>query len=451
MFRRAGAARRRAERAREELHMRREAIRRARLGCALLALALLLSLTPVRASAAQDAEATPKPVDRTWKDIVSVAVGEGYTAALRADGQVLYAGRRDGDSLCAVEDWADVEKLYRSGDRGEYLVGLCRDGTARAIGPASSVAFDLSPFSGVQQVLIGQNVAAVLQSDSKVHIAAAMGDKASNDDGVHARYFQQRVSSSNWTQIRQLCFTRTAEGTDMLVGLRSDGMVAATDLQWADALRKENRIKALFAGPKGALLLLHDGTLLNSSALQQPSTVGIMNIPQDDWTNVAAFYPGADASYALTRDGHVLCGSSHESDSRVQEVLGWTEVVQLGYDASGGKRFVPAGLRADGTVLTVTQPKRNSSSAWDTSDWTGVTRLYSGSTYTLGLRADGTVLATGGEFGREDFVDQLSEWSGVAQLFVSDTAYPGRVHVVGLRYDGKLLAAGNNDYGQCTF
>ena len=431
--------------------MKQRFLRRARLGCALLLmLALLLCAAPVRASAAQDPEETPKPIDRTWKNIVDVVVGEGYTAALRQDGQVLYAGRRDGDSLCAVEDWSNVERLYRSGDHDEYLVALCRDGTALALGPASSVAFDLSSYANVRQVLIGQNVAAVLGSDGKVRIAQAEGPNASNDDGVHARYYQQRVSSSAWVQIRAICFSRTAEGTDMLVGLRSDGTVAATDLPWADELRKQTDIKALIPGPKGIMLLLHDGTLLNSGVLRQPETIGIQSFQQEDWTNAAAFYPGADASYVLTRDGRVLAGSArHESDSRIQEVLSWTEIVQLGFDAGGGERFVPAGLRADGTVLTVTQKNRNAKSAWDTADWTGVVKLYSGSAYTLGLRADGTVLATGGEFGAEDFIEEVSGWIDIAALYVSDASYPGRVHVVGLRYDGKVVAAGCNDSRAC--
>ena len=433
--------------------MRHKYLRAARLGGAVLLMhALLLCAAPAGALAAQDPEETPEPIDRTWKNIVDIVAGEGYTAALRHDGQVLYAGRRDGDSLCAAEDWSNVEKLYRSGDRGEYLVALFRDGTAQALGPASSVSFDLSGYTNVRQVLIGQNVAAVLGGDGKVRIAQAQGPNASNDDGVRARYYQQRVSSSSWDQIRAICFSRTAEGTDILAGLRSDGTVAATDLQWADELRKQTDIKALIAGPKGILLLLHNGTLLNSGALRQPETVGIQNFQREDWANVAAFYPGAEASYALTRDGRVLAGSDrHENDSRIQEVLGWTEIVQLGFDAGGGERFVPAGLRADGTVLTVTQKNSNAKRAWDTSGWTGMVKLFSGATYTLGLRADGTVLSTGGEFGTEDFLQEVSGWTEIAELYVSDGAYPGRVHVVGLRYDGKVVAAGCNDYGECSF
>ncbi|MBR1455709.1 MAG: hypothetical protein IJ594_00945, partial [Oscillospiraceae bacterium] len=393
--------------------------------------------------------ATPKPVDRTWHDIVDVVAGEGYTAALRDDGQVLYAGRRDADSLCAVEEWAGVERLYRSGDEGEYLVGLCFDGTALAIGPASAVAFDLSGYTNVQEVVIGQHVAAVLQGDCKVRVAAPTGPNVTNDDGVQARYYQQRTAQ--WAQIRALCFSHSDQGVAMLAGLCADGTVTATDRQWADDMRKQTHVKQLVDGPRGMMLLLNDGTLLGSGPLQQAATVGIQSFDAEDWTGVAAFCEGADASYVLTRDGRLLAGSRrHQSDARIQEALGWTELVQLGFDGNGADRFVPAGLRADGTVLTVTQRNRNAASAWDTSEWTGVTRLYSGAYYTLGLRADGTVLATGGEFGTESFVEEVAGWTEIAALYVSDAAHLGSAHVVGLRYDGKLVAAGCNDYGECS-
>jgi hypothetical protein len=71
------------------------------------------------------------------------------------------------------------------------------------------VSFDLSGYTNVRQVLIGQNVAAVLGGDGKVRIAQAQGPNAVNDDGVRARYYQQRVSSSAWDQIRAICFSRT--------------------------------------------------------------------------------------------------------------------------------------------------------------------------------------------------------------------------------------------------
>ena len=416
----------------------------ARLGGALLLIAaLLLCAAPVQARAA--AEETPKPVDRSWKDIVQVVAGADYTAVLRGDGQVLYTGRRDPDSLCAVEDWAGVEKLEQSGDAGEYLVALCWDGTALAMGPASSVAFDLSQLQNVTQLRIGQNMAAALLGDGTVRIVGASGPNASNDDEVQARYCQQRVTQ--WGPVRQICFSHSEEGKGMLVGICADGKVVSTDRTWADEFRKQTHVRQLFNGPDGTpLLLLSDGTLLGSGRLEKIAMNVYTTETPPDWTNVAAFYPGPDASYALTRDGRVLALSlRHGSDARLQEVRGWTELVQLGFDPGGGSRFAPVGLRADGTVVTAA----SRSAAWDTGDWTGVVKLFSGAGYTLGLRADGTVLATGGESARADFVDEVAGWTDIAALYVSGAARPEGVHVLGLRYNGKLVAAGNNDYAQC--
>lgn len=88
-------------------------------------------------------------------------------------------------------------------------------------------------------------------------------------------------------------------------------------------------------------------------------------------------------------------------------------------------------LRNDGTVLT--------SGFWgnlniDTSGWTDIIAVATGSNFAVGLRSDGTVVATGdNENGQCD----VSQWTDIVAISC------GWRHTVGLRADGTVVAAGS--------
>ena len=400
----------------------------ARLGGALLLIAaLLLCAAPVQARAAGG----------EWHDLVTIIAGDGYTAGLRDDGQVLYAGRREADDPYAAADWRGVERLEQTDSYPCYLVGYFRDGTVRVAGSDECGIFDLSQYRDVEQLLLDGSIAVILHKDGTVQATMAAGENAYDWDRETAALFQKRTPQ--WRDIRQLCFGYGEDGL-MLVGLRADGTVVSTDEDWEKDHRDWAHVEKLCPTYyEGTWALRRDGTLL-----------GTENFRGGPWKPVDSVYLASDSFFALTRDGRVLVGDmGYADDPRLKQVAGWTEVVQLGFDLNGWARFAPTALRSDGTVLTVGDPEGYGEAQWHTESWTGVKTLYSGAYYTFGLRADGKVLATGGEFGKAPYVDAAARWTDIAALFPARTEFEEDGHLVGLRTDGTLVAAGNNDYGQC--
>ena len=395
-----------------------------RCGAALLALTLLLALPPARAQAA----------DSEWQNIVDVVAGDGYTVALRDDGRVLYTGRREADDPYEAEEWTGVERLELEKHEPCYLVGYFRDGSVRVAGPEYRGRFDLSKYSNVAHVEFAGDIAVLLHKDGRVHVAAAEGDGARADAKAWATAYQ--LGAASWTDVVQVCF-----GGYGLLGLTRDGDVLCTDKDWEAEHADWKHVIRLY--PDFSWALRRDGTVLGSETFEG-----------GPWTNVDSVYIQADSYFALTRDGRVLVGYNgyldgrYLDDKRLIDVLSWTDVVQLGFDVNGWARFVPAGLRADGTVVVPQEFESSSPGVWNTSDWTGVKRLYSGAYYTYGLHADGTVLGTAGEYGRDPVVDEVRTWTQIAALYPSQTV-TGESHIVGLRFDGTLIAAGWNEFGQC--
>ena len=135
-----------------------------------------------------------------------------------------------------------------------------------------------------------------------------------------------------------------------------------------------------------------------------------------DWTGVSAIYCSDFGLYAVK-----------ENDS---------------------PRYLPVGLRYDGTIAAVTQADGSPYGEWDFNGWGDVRRLFSGTDFTLGLREDGSVLVTGGEFGTLDYVSQISRWNNISWIYPAEGEY-NTDHIVGLKTDGTLVAAGDNSFGQC--
>ena len=59
----------------------------------------------------------------SWTQVTQVLAGPGFTAGLRKDGTVLYAGKNsDSARLRALKDWKDVARLELDSQAG-YLIG----------------------------------------------------------------------------------------------------------------------------------------------------------------------------------------------------------------------------------------------------------------------------------------------------------------------------------------
>ena len=256
-------------------------------------------------------------------------------------------------------------------------------------------------------IAAGSNHTVGLKSDGMV---AATGNNS----------FGQRDISS-WTDI-----VAVSAGDDYTVGLKSDGMVVATGWNgdgecnvsdWAD-------IVAVSAGSSHTVGLKSDGTVV---------ATGYNHSGQCDvsgWTDIVAVSAGSSYTVGLKSDGTVVTtGNNNRGQCNVSD---WTDIVAV----SAGRSHT-VGLKSDGTVVAA---GTNWSGQCDVSDWTDIVVVSAGNYHTIGLKSDGTVTATGRNGNGQGSV---SGWTDIVAVSA------GNSYTVGLKSDGTVVATGNNDDDQC--
>lgn len=374
-----------------------------------------------------------------WKDIMSVVCVPGCTVALRMDGTILYAGDPSFPASRETQGWSEVEWIETQ-ESGRYLVGHTADGRVflsllQDPDEQYGTVFDqgdVSGWSDVWKVVIKNCLCLGLRYDGRFY-TVSIGDEAYDAASI----------ACSWTQ--PLADIDT-DGYGLIVGLLDDGAVLATDTQFlldssgywgagSVSLSDWRQVSAIYCSGCGIYAIRPDTVLGQNRA---------------GWNNVESLYIAPDSMFGLRRDGMVAANFEDEyyrGDYRLQQVGSWRDIVELGFD--GLWRYVPVGLRGDGTIAAVTtfdgvEPYGE----WDFSGWSGVCELFSGSDYTIGLREDGTLLVTGGEFGTVDYLRQLAGWRDVQRIYPAQGEYTD--HIVALLWDGTLLAAGDNSRGQCS-
>lgn len=375
-----------------------------------------------------------------WYDIMNVVCVQGCTVALRMDGTVLYAGDPSYPASWETRGWSDVEWIETQ-ESGRYLVGYTADGRVflsllQDPNDQYDTYFeqvDVSDWTDVWKVVIKYYQCLGLRGDGGYY-TVSIGDEA---------YSAASIACS-WTQ--PLADIDT-DGYSLIVGLTDDGSVLATDTQclldssgyWgagSDSINDWRQVSDIYCSPCGSYAI-------------RPDTVLGQNRP--GWNDVASLYIAPDSMFGLRWDGTVAANFHEESfgyDYRLQQVGSWYNIVELGFD--GGIRYVPVGLRGDGTIAAVTTYDGTEPyGEWDFSGWSGVYELFSGADYTIGLREDGSILVTGGEFETADYLRQLAGWRDVQWVYPAQGEYTD--HIVALRRDGTLIAAGDNSCGQCNF
>lgn len=374
-----------------------------------------------------------------WRDIKDVIAGEGFTVALREDGKVLYAGDDFSGVGQRIRSWDGIERIELQGWQS-YLVGYREDGSLRleALLDREQYGYsdlwsekDLASWSGVEQLYLDYGVCLGLTRAGRV-LAISRDPEY---DGLCREL-------SSWRGIRQLGDV----GYGLVLGLREDGTVtcAAIDDEigngarafWADR-NAPKHIRDLVPGAYGLYVIDENGTV-------------VYGLFGQVWTNIDRLYFASDSMFGLRRDGTVAVDQEASRwDDRIARVGEWTHIKELGFDITGIARYVPVGLREDGTVCAITEYEDGEPYGWwDFTGWRDVQKLFSGTDCTVGVRSDGSVLVTGGEFGALDFQDEIARWKDIRAIYFAVGEFTD--HVVGLKTDGTLVAAGDNSLGQCN-
>lgn len=412
---------------------------------ALLATLLLVSIfaawpgLSVTAAAETD-QGGSKRSGNEWRDIVDVVAGEGYTVALREDGRVLYAGNDFSGAGQRIASWDRIRRIETL-DYGQYLVGYTEDGSIRMEVLLDREEYsrwsfwtesDFASWKGVEQLYISYGFCLGLTEDGTV-LALPKEDS----------YAEICREVSGWREIRQL-----ACGYAAVLGLKQDGTVVCAPISeenggeikkfWESSNAPKHIRELVAPGVYGLYVIDENGTV-------------VYGLFGQVWTDVEKLYFASDSMFGLRGDGTVAVDKNVvDWDKRIAEVATWRDIKDLGFEITGWARYVPVGLKEDGTVCAITADGEGQPYGyWDFTGWTDVQKLFSGSDCTIGLRSDGSLLVTGGEFDSLDYQDEIAGWTDIqAIFFAAGEDYTD--HVIGLKTDGTLVAAGDNSFGQCN-
>ena len=382
--------------------------------------------------------AAPASAAGDWQDIVMAVAAPGCTVALRSDGRVLYAGNQSIPAAREVGSWQDVVWIETQ-DAGKYLVGYTSDNRVylsvlQEGGSYYGNTFDqnaVKDWQNIYKVVICYDLALGLDYDGGFYWSAFDGSA-----------LEAAQSCQGWPALWDIA----TDGYSLIIGLGEGGKVYCNDPQamysassyWGGGSERSadwTGVSAIYCTGCG-LYAVKDNEVLGMCGR--------------GWNSMESLYIAPDSMFGLRYDGTVAANFLDEyfrNDNRLQQVAGWRDIMQLSFD--GSLRYLPVGLRFDGTVAAVTQVDGQPYGEWNFNGWSDVRRLFSGTDFTLGLREDGSVLVTGGEFGTLGYLSQISRWNHISWIYPAVGEY-NTDHIVGLKTDGTLVAAGDNSYGQCN-
>lgn len=221
------------------------------------------------------------PIPAGLNDVVQLASGAYFSAALKRNGSVTWWGQ----NVPAPPAAAGLDNLVAMSGSGSNLLGLGADGTLRPLIAGDSLASNLpAGLGGVIAASIGSNVAVALKSDGTVAVwGTASGAKVYQD----------------YTD-----FVAVAAGGSHALALRLDGTVVA----WGDNSYGQVTVPAglanviaVAAGSSHSVALRADGSVVawgNNSSGQATVPSGLSNV-----TSIAA---GQYATSFVKADGAVI-------------------------------------------------------------------------------------------------------------------------------------------------
>lgn len=251
--------------------------------------------------------------------------------------------------------------------------------------------------------------------DSKINRRIALNENGTPYVFV-ANGYSDHENAKQWTNLKGVEIS-----AEVLYGVKKDGSlvvltpaITLNKLNWdysafTDLIQVESAHNHAIYGLKS------DGTVV---------ATGDKAHDVSDWTDIVLLSAGGDSNnmiMGLKADGTVVI----EGDDAVLGAAQWTDIVHI----SAG-RFHAAGVKSDGTVVTVGRPYKaedGDKGEFDVSGWTDIVYVAAENQTTYGLKSDGTVVCTG-----YNAKDSYAEWKDIICIYPSFNA------IVGLKADGVL-------------
>lgn len=190
---------------------------------------------------------------------------------------------------------------------------------------------------------------------------------------------------SAWSNITQTKFS-IANGTDLILGLKTDGSVIA------------------------------DGV----------NNYGQANV--SNWNNIISITCSGSHSVGLKTDGTVVAtGLNEDGQCNVEE---WSDIIAISANEN-----TTVGLKSDGTCIATGDNKYGQC---DVSEWRDIVNISTSGLHTVGLKADGTLVATGRNNNGECNVSEFKDIVGISVGYDITAA---------INYSGYVVTAGrDNEY-----
>ena len=321
-------------------------------------------------------------------------IAQENAAAYEAAEELLQAGDYQAaiEAFEALGDYSDSQQRaqeihkvvlrIRNGQRTlatgfDYSVGLKSDGTVVAVGKNEYGQCDVSDWTDIIAVSVGDYHTVGLKPNGTV---VSVGN---NEYG--------QCDVSDWTDIIAI-----GAGDYHTVGLKSDGTVVSVgnnDVDQCD-VSVWTDIIAVSAGRYHTVGLKSDGTVV------AVGNNGFGQCDVSDWTDIVEVSAGGRHTVGLKTDGTVVAVG--RNDDGQCDVSDWTGIVEV---SAGGWHTI--GLKSDGTVVAV---GNHDDDQCDVSDWTGIIAVSTGSLHTVGLKSNGTLVAKGWNvYGQCD----VSDWTDI--------------------------------------
>lgn len=326
--------------------------------------------------------AAESPAEVKSDRMISLAAGDRFLVALRENGTVavnVSKTSRYSDDFIDLSSWTDITAIDTDEyDNGTYVLGLKNDGTvlisipARITGDHFGARMTAEAADALRQELKSwKDIISVEAGDYTVYGVTKSGNVVAacfnpeNQDWLVAGNNEKAQQWKNIIQIKEVGL--------YLYGQKKDGSWVSTEedvFSWEN-LKQEHEAIELGGSGNVEIMLLANGRIKMRYIDQQGEYFGtMMNTSDSSYTP----YPFSDLASILST---------------------WADMQKL---LVFDRHII--GLRQDGTVLSVFNPKDefgNNFAQCEVSGWEDVVYIAGNKYNTYGLKQDGTILHTGSD------------------------------------------------------